>query len=189
MESVHFTTREEWRGWLKWNHGRVKEIWLVFYKKHTGKPRIAYDDAVEEALCYGWIDSIVKKIDEERYAQKFTPRTNRLQWSDSNVARLKKLVAADRMTEAGLAVVNPALLKEAPPAKPRPRRCTDQPPPWLKKALQRNRVAYRNFVALAPSYRRLYIAWISAAKREETRARRIEEAISLLEKNQKLGLK
>ena len=74
MKTLHVTKRREWRAWLQANGGKEKEIWLVFYKKHTGKARLAYDDAVEEALCFGWIDSIVKRLDEERYAQKFTPR-------------------------------------------------------------------------------------------------------------------
>src|SRR3989344_2059161 len=91
-ETLYMTRRDDWRAWLEKNHKRKKEVWLVYYKKSSGKPRISYDDAVEEALCFGWIDSTVKKIDSESFAQRFTPRNPKSAYSQPNKERLKKLV-------------------------------------------------------------------------------------------------
>ena len=91
-ETIYITDRMKWRAWLRKNRKIKKEIWLIYYKKHTGKSRIAYDDAVEEALCYGWIDSTVKRIDNDRFAQKYTPRREKSNWSDLNIERAKKLI-------------------------------------------------------------------------------------------------
>ena len=92
----------EWRHWLENNHQNLNEVWLIFYKEHTGKPSISYDDALDEALCYGWIDSIIQKIDEEKYARKFTVRRNIRKWSDSNKRRVERLIKESRMTQFGL---------------------------------------------------------------------------------------
>src|SRR5918999_6552667 len=100
-QTLYVTNRDDWRAWLNENYETEKEVWLIYYKKHTNQPRIPYDDAVEEALCFGWIDSIVQKIDEERYAQKFTPRRNSSNWSESNRRRLRGLLKAGKMTPAG----------------------------------------------------------------------------------------
>src|SRR5947209_19674397 len=105
-ETLHITNRDDWRAWLVKNHETEKEVWLVYYKKHTGQPRIPYDDAVEEALCFGWIDSIVKRIDGEKFAQKFTPRQDCTRWSALNRRRVRKLIQAGRMTEAGLTKID-----------------------------------------------------------------------------------
>ncbi len=102
-EMVYCATREEWRDWLEGNHDKCKGIWLIYYKKGSGKPRVPYDDAVEEALCFGWIDSTVRRIDEEKYAQRFTPRKPDSGWSELNMRRMEQLIKEGRMTEAGLA--------------------------------------------------------------------------------------
>jgi uncharacterized protein YdeI (YjbR/CyaY-like superfamily) len=184
--TLHVTTRAAWRAWLRKNHRTCKVIWFIYNKAHSGKPRVSYDEAVEEALCFGWIDSIVKSIDDERYMQKFTPRTNTGQWSPANLRRMRKLIAGRRMTKAGLAKIDPALL-----AAPPPKQSTGalRVPPYMKRALDANRKAREAFDALAPSYRRHYVGWITAAKKEETRLRRLAEAISLLEKGRALGMK
>ena len=101
--SIYLKTRQEWREWLEKNHANVNEIWLVHYKKSTGKPTISYGESLEEALCFGWIDSLVKKIDEERYAQKFTPRKKNSQWSDTNKSKVIRLVKEGKMSDAGFA--------------------------------------------------------------------------------------
>ena len=89
-KTLYITNRDDWRKWLEKNHDKEKEIWLIYYKKNTKKTRIPYDDAVEEALCFGWIDSTVKRLDEEKYAQKYTPRnTNRI-WSELNKNEFRK---------------------------------------------------------------------------------------------------
>lgn len=186
---LYFKTREEWRRWLAAHHDSEREVWLVYYKKHSGKPRIPYDDAVEEALCYGWIDSIVRRIDDERFEQKFTPRTNSKNWSQANVERVRRLIADGRMTDVGLAKFDRALLRRAPPRQRRAAVPDEPVPEFLAKALRANARARKNFDALAPSYRRQYIGWIGSAKRDATRERRVEEVIGLLERNEKLGLK
>ena len=107
-QKLHVTDRESWRLWLEENHAREKEIWLIYFKKHTGKPRISYDDAVEEALCFGWIDSIVRKIDSDRYCQKFTPRREKSNWSRLNKQRVKKLLKTGRMEKPGLEKIKTA---------------------------------------------------------------------------------
>jgi uncharacterized protein YdeI (YjbR/CyaY-like superfamily) len=187
MRTLHITGRGEWRAWLQANGGREKEIWLVFFKKHTGKPRLEYDDAVEEALCFGWIDSIVRRLDEERYAQKFTPRKPGSNWSDLNIARAKKMIAAGLMTPAGSALFDPGKLRRRPA---RPKATADEKPPaYFSAALDRDPKARAFFSGLAPSYRRLYVRWVDSAKREETRQRRLAEALATLRAGRKLGLK
>jgi uncharacterized protein YdeI (YjbR/CyaY-like superfamily) len=185
---LYTANRKDWRQWLKKNHANKSEIWLVYYKKHTGKERITYNDAVEEALCFGWIDSIIGRIDDEKYAQKFTPRKDKSNWSESNKKRVKALISQKKMTEAGLVKIKKA--KETGKwdkgiSFPEMRILH----PDFKNELDKNPKAKENFEHYAPSYKKNIIGWISAAKKEETRFKRIREAIGILEKNQKLGLK
>ena len=186
MKTLFMPDRRRWRAWLSANHAKYAEVWLVFYKKHTGRAGIEYEDAVGEALCFGWIDSLVKRLDDDRFARKFTPRTDVNKWSALNKARVARLIQEGRMTRVGLAKAGNLASKptaKAPPRQPFP------PPPDFLRALKRNPAAARNFEALAPSYRRQFSGWISIAKREETRKKRIEEAVRLLARNEKLGLK
>jgi uncharacterized protein YdeI (YjbR/CyaY-like superfamily) len=185
--AIYVRNRDEWRSWLEKNAAYEKEIWLIYYKKHSGKPRIPYGDAVEEALCFGWIDSLVQRIDDEKFVQKFTPRRDRNTWSELNIKRMKKMIAEGRMTEAGLSVIDRSLLKKEI-AERRPREALPVPD-YLKEALMTNEKARENFNRLACSYRNLFIRWISAAQREETRNRRIEEALELLAQGRKIGMK
>lgn len=113
-KTLYVTNRDDWRAWLNKNHKTEKEVWLIYYKNHTGKPTIPYDVAVEEALCFGWIDSIVKRIDDERYMQKFTPRKTNSNWSELNKKRVKKMIKEGRMTEAGMAKINTGAFKSNP---------------------------------------------------------------------------
>jgi len=187
---LHVTTRSAWRAWLAAHHATAKEAWLVFAKAHTGKPGIPYAAAVEEALCFGWIDSIIRCIDDETYARKFTPRRHGSVWSAINKQRVRRLIAAGRMTAAGRAKLNArALEPAAAPEPPRPRLSALEPPPYLVRALRKHPPAWTTFVALAPSCRGAYIYWIAEAKREETRKRRIREAVALLVAGKKLPLK
>jgi uncharacterized protein YdeI (YjbR/CyaY-like superfamily) len=114
-EHVHVETRAEWRRWLAENHARAAGVWLVSWKKPTGKPAVGYDAAVEEALCFGWIDSMERRIDDERFRLLFTPRRARSNWSPSNVARVERLLAAGLMEPAGLAAVEDAKARGAWP--------------------------------------------------------------------------
>ncbi len=187
-EELYVKNRDDWRDWLKVNHAIKKEIWLIYYKKHTGKPRIPYDDAVEEALCFGWIDSIVKKIDDEKYAQKFTPRKYTSGWSEPNKRRVERMIKLGQMTEAGMAKIR-AAKKNGQWDKTVASKQIWAMPEELENALNANKKAKSYFDSLTPSYQRQYIGWIASAKRDETREKRIKEAINLLEQKQKLGMK
>jgi uncharacterized protein YdeI (YjbR/CyaY-like superfamily) len=91
-EELYVSNRDAWRAWLEENHDVKREVWLIYYRKHTGKPSIAYDYSVEEALCFGWVDSIIKKLDDEKFARKFTPRKSRSRWSEANRKRVEKMI-------------------------------------------------------------------------------------------------
>lgn len=188
---LHLTDRDTWRAWLAENHDREREVWLVYSKARTGKPRIEYEDAVEEALCFGWIDSIVRRLDDESYAQKFTPRKARSQWSALNRRRVAKLMREGRMSQAGLAKVpDPgAAARGGEEAEAGHRGEEPALPPAMLRELRANKGAWAFFSRLAPSYRRNYIRWVMSARKDETRLRRLREAISLLAQNRKLGLK
>jgi uncharacterized protein YdeI (YjbR/CyaY-like superfamily) len=188
MRQLYVADREQWRKWLSKNHATEAGIWLVFYKKKSSKPTISYEVAIEEALCFGWVDNIIKKIDAARYARKFTPRSDKSKWSPLNKKRAGKMIKKGRMTEAGLAKINTAKEIGLWDKDDRPRISLDIPPEFAK-ALARNKKAKESFDKLAPTYRKHYMGWISIAKRPETKKRRIKESIALLEKGQKLGLK
>jgi uncharacterized protein YdeI (YjbR/CyaY-like superfamily) len=100
-ETIYVTTREEFREWLEKNHKTCKEIWLIQYKKFTQKPSIPYADAVEEAICFGWIDGFEKGMDDQRFAKRFTPRRQKSLWTDTNIERARKMLEEGKMTEAG----------------------------------------------------------------------------------------
>lgn len=155
----------------------------MFYKRGAGRPSIAYEDAVNEALCYGWIDSLIKRIDDARYARKFTPRKPDSRWSTANRRRYAQLRASGRLTPAGLKLQPTGRREDAP------RRSFRQVPRYMQDALSKNPAASKYFETLAPSYRRLYIGWIDSAKREATKQKRLQEAIGLLAAGKRLGLK
>jgi uncharacterized protein YdeI (YjbR/CyaY-like superfamily) len=185
--TLYVKNRDEWRLWLKKNHLIENEIWLIYYKKHSGKPRIPYDDAVEEALCFGWIDSLVKTIDDEKYMQKFTPRNKDSVWSELNVKRCEKMIKKGKMTQTGFALIEEAK-KNGNWQKAFLDKKTFEPPKKLIQALKKNATARKNFNNFAASYRNNYIAWIVTAKREETINKRIDEVVKRSEKNQKPGM-
>ncbi|MCJ7554925.1 MAG: hypothetical protein MUO34_13695, partial [Ignavibacteriaceae bacterium] len=137
-KTLYIANRKELRSWFKKNHKTEREIWLIYYKKHTGKPRIPYNDAVEEALCYGWIDSIVKKIDEDKFAQRFTPRKKNSKLSDMNKERIRRLVKQKKMTAAGLAAINHAFINFSEDEKLRVA-------PDILKALKQDKNIWKNF--------------------------------------------
>ncbi len=186
-KGILFKTRDGWRSWLKNNHNKEIVVWLIYYKKHVNKKSVVQPDAVEEALCFGWIDSIVKKIDEERYMQKFTPRNENSIWSDTNKKRIAMLIKNGKMTEAGMKIINVAKQKGFWD-KNYTVSDINNIPMELEIALSKNRIARSNFNQLAPSYKKQYMQWIGTAKKEETRKRRCEKAIQLLTNNEKLGM-
>jgi uncharacterized protein YdeI (YjbR/CyaY-like superfamily) len=180
--TLRVTSRRQWRAWLTKHHTSSPGVWLVFYKAHTGVKSIPYEAAVREALCFGWIDSLVKRLDDNRYVLKVTPRQPTSKWSDINRKRWVELNAAGLLTSAGLAAA-PTNNTYAP------RPVIPELPVYIAKALRGNSRAWEFFRTLAPTYRRDFIVWIHIAKRPETRARRIRESISLLAAGKKLGLK
>lgn len=165
-----------------------KEVWLIYYRTHTGKPSIPYDDSVEEALCFGWIDGIIKKLDDEKFTRKFIPRRKNSNWSESNKKRAQKMIKEGRMTGAGMALIREAKQRGEWPRHPVEKREVAIPP-FFKDALAKNKEASDYFNALAPTYKRHFVGWVSSAKREETRLKRLTEALGYLEQNKKLPLK
>lgn len=183
LKTLEVRSRRQWRNWLRGHHNSQSEIWLVFHKRHTQKKSISYDDAVEEALCFGWIDSLIKRLDDNRYARKFTPRKPDSKWSTINRRRYADLKARGLLAEPGL---------ERPPtgrSGDAPRPSASAIPPYIEKQFKGNARAWDYFQQLAPSYRRAYIGWIDSAKREETKQRRLGEAIRLAAAGKKLGMK
>jgi uncharacterized protein YdeI (YjbR/CyaY-like superfamily) len=182
-KTLDVRSRGEWRSWLQEHHDTAAEIWLVFHKRHTAQACISYDDAVEEALCFGWVDSLIKRLDDDRYARKFTPRKPDAMWSTINRERYADLEARGLLAAPGL--------KRPPTSRSgdAPRPSISVIPAYIERGFKANARAWANFEQLAPSHRRNYIAWIDSAKREETKEKRLREAIGLLAAGQKLGLK
>jgi uncharacterized protein YdeI (YjbR/CyaY-like superfamily) len=183
LKTLDALSRQQWRDWLTDHHNLESEVWLVFHRRHTANDSINYDGAIEEALCFGWIDSIVRRLDDDRFARKFTPRKSESRWSTINRQRYAKLQALGLLAEPGL--------ERAPTGRSgdAPRPSLSVIPAYIEQPLKANARAWKYFAQLAPSYRRAYIGWIDSAKREETKAKRLREAISLLAAGKKLGLK
>lgn len=188
LEQVFVKNRGEWRNRLAEHHRQEDGIWLIFFRKSSGKLSLDYREAVEEALCFGWIDSTKKKIDDIRYAYKFTPRKANSKWSRLNKERAEKMIRAGRMTEFGWQKIN-AAKKSGYWDNPHTPPAFFTIPPEFEHALAENKQANAHFKNLAPGYQKQFIGWIATAKRPETRQRRIREAIELLELGKKLGMK
>ena len=163
----------DWRNWLEQNHDREHEVWLVYLKATRGKTNIDYEASVEEALCFGWIDSIIQKINDEKYARKFNPRRMDSKWSETNKRRVIKVIREGRMTEAGMAKVT-FDVKEVDLNKPKTKRAPVQMPEKLETALKSRPGLWEAFQNVSPSYRRNYILWLSDAKKPETFERRFQ---------------
>lgn len=186
--NIHCASRDDWRDWLQKNHASCTEVWLHYFKKHTGKPSVTYRESVEEALCFGWIDGLKRRVDDERYTHRFTPRKAKSKWSPLNIRLAEEQIANGRMTEAGLEAYN----RRNPYDRdiPENREAADQKlPKEFAQRLAKHPAALANFEAMAPGYRGQYVAWIGSAKREETRRKRIGETVRMLERNQKPGMK
>ena len=182
LATLEVRNREQWRTWLEKHHASSQGIWLVCHKDHTEMKSIPYEDTVREALCFGWIDSLVKRLDVDRYARKLTPRRPTSKWSDINRKRWAELKTAGLLTSAGL-VAAPTKNTYAP------RPVVPDLPAYIARALKTNSRASEFFRKLAPTDRRPFVVWIHTAKRPETRERRIRESIRLLAAGKKLGLK
>ncbi|MBA3350069.1 MAG: YdeI/OmpD-associated family protein [Actinobacteria bacterium] len=177
LERFHPKTRLEWRRWLQRNHATSSGLWLVSYKKATGKPRIDYEEAVEEALCFGWVDSKAVKLDDERSMQMFTPRKPKSAWSKSNKERVARLINEGHMAKAGLDAV--ARAKETGSWTVLDSVEALEVPPDLAKALTGDKKAKRHFDGFPPSSKKIILSWIASAKRKETRQKRVSETVRL----------
>jgi uncharacterized protein YdeI (YjbR/CyaY-like superfamily) len=167
--------RAAWRAWLAAHHRDRTLVWLLLHKKHVREPGVRYDEAVEEALCWGWIDGLTKGWDERRYALRFTPRRPGSVWSESNVARVERLVAEGRMTPAGMALIDEAKRRGSWDHAASGR--FDIVPPDLEAALAEVPAAAVRWERWPASPRRQYVYWVLDAKRPETRARRIADVV------------
>jgi uncharacterized protein YdeI (YjbR/CyaY-like superfamily) len=181
--STHPATRAEWRAWLEQNHTRPNGVWMISYKKAVGKPYVTYDEAVEEALCFGWIDSKGNKLDDERTMLWFSPRKPRTGWSKPNKERVARLLAAGLMAEAGQAKIDAAQQDGSWSALDAVEAL--EIPPDLAAALSNYESAQTHFEAFPRSVKRSILVWVASAKTPATRARRIEETARLAQENQR----
>ncbi len=182
LERFYARNREEWRYWLTEHHETSPGVWLIYYKKNSGKNGISYDDAVEEALSFGWIDSKVNTLDEERYMQVFTPRKPGSTWSKLNKQRIEKLMEKDLMKPRGLEKVEAA-------KKDGSWNFLDDiedlvVPKDLKNALNESKLAFDNFEACSDSVKKQMLYWIASAKKDETRIKRIEKTLESIKKGE-----
>lgn len=166
-----------WRAWLERHGAERDEVWLVTWKKHTGRPSLAWADAVPEALCFGWIDGMVKRIDDDRFVQRWTPRRPRSRWSQVNVALVERLTAEGRMTPAGLETVRIAKESGAWEAAYRPTPALP-PPPALRAALRADPEARRRWERLSVTWGNRAVEWVAAAGDEAELARRVARVVS-----------
>lgn len=175
-KTLYVSDRKSWRAWLKENYRQEKEIWLVYYRKETGKPRVPYSEAVEQALCFGWIDSTAKKIDKERFAQRFSPRRPGSEYSQANKERLHLLIARGLVPKevlAGLGDSDPENYVF---------------PADIMKTLRANPRAYGNFQKYSAPYRRIRVAYIDSARQRPAEfKKRLDNFLKLTEKNKKFG--
>ena len=180
---VHADDRAAWRAWLEANHASAHGAWLVTWRPRTGRIRLAYDAAVEEALCYGWVDSTGSHVDDERDRQYFAPRKPRSVWAASNKARVERLIRDGRMTPAGLAAIERAKVNGSWEILDPVERL--EVPDDLAAALEARPPAAVNFAAFPPSARKMLLGWVALARRPETRATRITKVAEAAARNER----
>ncbi len=186
MDALEFTDVAEWRNWLAANHGSSGEVWLVYRKGAAASGSIGYGESVEEALCFGWVDGLIRRIDDERYMRRFTPRRPGAKWSVSNKERIARLVAEGRMAEAGTRVVEAARVDGSWDRIPDAEREWSMPIE-LRDVLDADPGLGEMFEALSPSHRKQYLRWVASAKREETRRRRATRAGVMIRSGERPG--
>jgi uncharacterized protein YdeI (YjbR/CyaY-like superfamily) len=174
---LYVSNRKDWRAWLKKNHKTKKEIWLVYYNKSSGKERIPYNDAVEEALCFGWIDSTVKKSGVNSFAQRFSPRNPKSSWSEMNKERARRLIASGKMTKAGLALLGNAHEDKF------------SIPKDILKSLKADEEVWHNFQKFSEGYKRIRIGFIDASRnRPDFFKKRLAYFIKMTKQNKMFGM-
>jgi uncharacterized protein YdeI (YjbR/CyaY-like superfamily) len=184
-DTLYFSNSGEWRKWLLQNHDREPGAWLIVRKKRSGKAGIRYDEALDEALCFGWIDGKMQSTDSDTFILRFSPRKARSVWSKRNREKAEMLISQGRMTDVGMTKIEDARkngLWDAAYTS----RSADEIPSDLEAALSVNEVAHKNFHNLANTYRNMYIGWLNSARIEETRRRRIAEIVKRAEYNHKI---
>ena len=174
-KTLDAANRRKWRAWLQKNYDKEPEIWLVYYRTNSHKARIPYNDAVEEALCFGWIDGQVKNIDKDSYAQRFSPRRPGSKVSEMNKERIRRLMKKGKMTDAGLDKVRSRLEDKF------------RIPQFILRALKLNENAWKNFQSFPESYKRIRIGWI-ANTRLSDRQRRLKYFVKMTAKNKRYGM-
>jgi uncharacterized protein YdeI (YjbR/CyaY-like superfamily) len=183
-KTLYVTNRKQWRSWLAKNHDKEKEIWLVYYKKLSGKPRIPYNDAVEEALCYGWIDGIVKSVNKTSFAQRFSPRRPKSNLSEMNKERIRRLIKQRRMTAIGLRAVSHIFDKK----KDKKEKFTIAPD--ILNALKSDEQTWKNFQTFSEGYKKVRIGYIEDVRdySEEMFKKRLNNFVKKTAKNKKFGM-
>jgi uncharacterized protein YdeI (YjbR/CyaY-like superfamily) len=182
-KTLYVRNAKEWRVWLKKNYNKKKEIWLIYYRKSSGRPRIDYNDAVNEALCFGWIDSIMKRIDDEKFAQRFTPRRPKSPISEMNKERVRRMIKKKKMTKAGLDAISNFFNKH-----------TDKNQlkiaPDILKALKVDKKAWKNFQNFSEGYKKVRIGYIEHSRDagKEIFEKRLRNFIKMTAKNNKFGM-
>jgi len=180
-KTAYFVKRKDWRKWLAKNHDKEKDIWLIYYRKAFGKPRISYNDAVEEAICYGWIDGIVKGIDEEKFAQRFSPRRKKSNLSAMNRERITDLIENGKMTEFGMRAVEGLFDKD--------HKVNFIIPKDILKELKKNKQTWENFQSFSDRYKRIRIAYIEGVRKRDGEEfnKRLNNFLKMTGKNKQFG--
>jgi uncharacterized protein YdeI (YjbR/CyaY-like superfamily) len=188
-QQIHPLTRLAWREWLAAHHQSSPGIWFVYYKKETGKPRVSYDEAVEEALCFGWIDSLPRKLDAERTMLKFTPRKPKSVWSELNKKRVARLIKEKKMMPAGIAVINVAKKNGSwhSLTVSDTHASNNTLPDDLAEAFAKNKKAFTQFTGFSPSIRKQFLSWIDSAKQPATRQARVKQTVLMAAAGKKPG--
>jgi uncharacterized protein YdeI (YjbR/CyaY-like superfamily) len=182
-KTLYLTNRKAWRSWLIKNHNKEKEIWLIYYRTSSGKKRISYNDAVEEALCFGWIDSILKNINKEQFAQRFTPRRKTSVLSELNKERIRKMIKEKKMTKDGLNAVKHVFDKN------QDKKNKFTIPKDILIHLKKNKIIWKNFQNFSKSYQRVRISWIDSARvKPEIFKKRLDYFVNMTFKNKKYGM-
>jgi uncharacterized protein YdeI (YjbR/CyaY-like superfamily) len=175
-KTLYVFNRREWRAWLKKNYKTEKGIWLIYYKKDSGKPRIPYNDAVEEAICFGWIDSILKKVDEERFAQRFSRRNPKSPYSQANTERLREMIKKGKVAKDVLVAVGELGAEKF------------KVPPDILKAIKVDKDAWKNFQTFSPGYIRIRVGFIDHSRnRMDFFKKRLDYFIRMTAKNKRFG--
>lgn len=188
-ETLYVTNRKDWRAWLTKHHKAKQEIWLVYYKKASGKPRIPYNDAVEEALCYGWIDSTNKTIDDERLAQRFTPRRKGSKLSPMNKERVRRLIAAKKTTRAGLESIGHEFTQDPEQVSHSEQLKKFEIPNDILERLKQDLTVWKHFQKFPQSYKRIRVGWIDGARnRPEEFEKRLRYFLKMTGQGKRYGM-